>query len=80
MFLGDVFGNASIFHIFLVISVGLPLWLSGIKSACQYRRPGFNGWEDSQKEEATHCTILAWEIRWTEELVGLQSIGSQSRT
>ena len=26
---------------------------------------------------ATHFSILAWEIPWTEETGGLQSIGSQ---
>ena len=26
---------------------------------------------------ATHSSILAWEIPWSEEPVGLQSIGSQ---
>ena len=26
---------------------------------------------------ATHSSILAWEIPWTEEPVGLQSMGSQ---
>ena len=26
---------------------------------------------------ATHATILVWEIPWTEELGGLQSVGSQ---
>ena len=36
------------------------------------------GWEDPlEKEMATHSTILAWEIPWTEELGGLQSMGSQ---
>ena len=35
------------------------------------------GWEDSpEKERATHSSILAWEIPWTEEPVGLQSMGS----
>ena len=29
---------------------------------------------------ATHSIILAWKIPWTEEPVGLQSIGSQSWT
>ena len=34
------------------------------------------GREDSQeKEMATHSNILAWEIRWTVEPVGLQSNG-----
>ena len=36
------------------------------------------GREDPLEEEmATHCTILVWEIPWTEEPGGLQSIGSQ---
>ena len=26
---------------------------------------------------ATHCSILAWRTQWTEELDGLQSLGSQ---
>ena len=38
------------------------------------------GWEDPlEKEMATHSSILAWKIWWTEEPGGLQSIGSQSR-
>ena len=32
-----------------------------------------------QKEMATHSSILAWKIPWTEESGGLQSMGSQSR-
>ena len=36
------------------------------------------GWEDSlEKEMATHSSILAWEIPWTEETGGLQPMGSQ---
>ena len=30
-----------------------------------------------EKEMATHSRILAWEIPWTEEPGGLQSIGLQ---
>ena len=30
-----------------------------------------------EKEMATHFSILAWEIPWTEEPGGLQSMGSQ---
>ena len=38
----------------------------------------FLGWEDPlEKEMATHFSILAWRIPWTEEPSGLQSIGSQ---
>ena len=36
------------------------------------------GWEDPlEKEMATHSSILAWRIPWTEELCGVQSMGSQ---
>ena len=36
------------------------------------------GWEDPlEKEVATHSSILAWEIPWTEEPGGLQSMESQ---
>ena len=42
-----------------------------IRSLCQ---------EDPlEKKMATHSVILAWEIPWTEESGGLQSIGSQKR-
>ena len=30
-----------------------------------------------EKEIATHSSILAWKIAWTEEPGGLQSMGSQ---
>ena len=51
--------------------------------------PGGSGGEESvwvrslgredplEKEMATHSSILAWEIPWTEEPGGLQSMGSQ---
>ena len=36
------------------------------------------GWEDAlEKEMATHSSILAWEIPWTEKPDRLQSMGSQ---
>ena len=36
------------------------------------------GQEDPLEEEtATHASILAWRIPWTEEPGGLQSMGSQ---
>ena len=36
------------------------------------------GLEDPlEKEMATHSSILAWKISWTEEPGGLQSMGSQ---
>ena len=34
------------------------------------------GWEDAlEKGIATHCSILAWRIPWTEKPGGLQSMG-----
>ena len=43
--------------------------------------PGSDPWVKKspwrRKEMATHSSILAWEIPWTEEPDGLQSMGSQ---
>ena len=39
------------------------------------------GWEDPlEKEMATHSSIHAWKIPWTEEPGGLRSMGLQSQT
>ena len=36
------------------------------------------GWKDRlEKEMATHSSILAWIVPWTEEPGGLQSMGLQ---
>ena len=36
------------------------------------------GWEDPmEKEMATHYSILAWKISWTEKPGGLRSMGLQ---
>ena len=44
----------------------------------QESRVQFLGWEDLlEKEMATHSSILAWEIPWTEEPGRLQSMGLQ---
>ena len=38
------------------------------------------GWEDSlEKEMATHSSILAWEILWTEETGGLHTVHGVAR-
>ena len=37
------------------------------------------GWEDPLEKEMAACSsLLLWEIPWTEEPGGLQSMGSQS--
>ena len=46
--------------------------------AMQETRVRSLGWEDLlEKGIATHASILAWRIPWTEEPGGLQSMGSQ---
>ena len=49
------------------------------ESACNAGDLGsIPGWGNSlEKEMATHPSILAWRIPWTEEPGGLQSMGSQ---
>ena len=55
----------------------------GKESACQrrrHRRWGSNPWAGKillEEEMATHSSILAWRIPWTEESGELQSVGSQ---
>ena len=47
-------------------------------SAIQETQVQFLGQEDPLEEGmATHSSILAWRIPWTEQLGGLQSIESQ---
>ena len=52
---------------------------SGKEQTCQYRRhkrEGFDPWEDPLEDErATHTSILAWRIPWTEEPGGVQLRG-----
>ena len=44
----------------------------------QNTRVRFLGWEDPlEKEMATHSSILAWKIPWTEEPGRLQFMGLQ---
>ena len=46
--------------------------------AMQEARVHSLGWKDPlEKEMATHPSILAWEIPWTEKTGRLQSVGSQ---
>ena len=47
-------------------------------SAMWETRLYYLGWEDDlEKGMATHASILAWRISWTEEPGGLQSMRSQ---
>ena len=44
----------------------LPWWLSGKEPTCQCKRLWFDWVGHLEKETATHSSILAWEIPWTE--------------
>ena len=63
--------------------MGFPGGSADKEPACQCRRHKRSwvrsvGQEDPlEKEMATHSSILAWKIPWTEEPGGLQSMGSQ---
>ena len=47
-------------------------------STIQETRVQSLGWEDPQeKGMATYSSILAWEVPWTEEPCGIQSVGLQ---
>ena len=57
-------------------------WLDGVLflSACQCRRCGFDPWVGKnpwRRKMTIHSSILTWEIPWTEEPGGLQSMELQ---
>ena len=59
---------------------GLPWVAQLVKNppAMQETPVPFLGWEDPlEKEMATHSSVLAWKIPWTEEPGGLESMESQ---
>ena len=74
---------ATVRLIHFVMQQKLPRRLSGKDSACQCRRRRrlrFDPWVRRiplGEDMATHSSILAWTIPWTEEPGGLESLGSQ---
>ena len=57
---------------------GLAVKILPAKQEMQEMRVQSLGQENPLEESmATHCSILAWKIPWTEESGGLQSIGLQ---
>ena len=84
IFLGYVLIYKFCIYSCIYLLTGLPRWFSDKESICQcrrLRRQEFNqslGWEDPLEEEmATHSSIFACKIPWTEEPGRPQSIGSQ---
>ena len=63
----------------VIYLMGFPGGSVSKESSCNAGDPGLiPGWEDPpEKEMTTDSSILAWEIPWTEEPGGLQSMGSQ---
>ena len=60
----------------ILSSLGLPGgWLRGAVQETQFR--SLCQEDLLEKKMATHSSILAWEIPWTKEPGGLQSMGSQ---
>ena len=59
--------------------LGFPGGSDSKQSACKAGDLGsVLGWEDTLGEGvAIHSSIIAWEVSWTEEPGGLQSIASQ---
>ena len=63
----------------MIFLIGLPLVAQLVKSLPLMQETHLQslGWEDPlEKEMATHSSILAWKIPWTEGPSGLQSMGS----
>ena len=54
---------------------------SGKEPACNTRDavPSLVAEDPLEKGKATHSSLLAWRIPWTQEPGGLQSMGSQKR-
>ena len=73
----DCFRNKM--HVILVWASLMTQTINNV-SAIQETRVRFLGQEDPLEKEkgmATHSSILAWRIPWTEEPGGLQSMGLQ---
>ena len=67
----------------LLTIIGVSLVAQLVKRLPTMRETGVRslGWEDLlEKEMATHSSIHAWKIPWTEEPGGLQTMGSQRIT
>ena len=67
----------------IIISIYCALWASQVALVVKNLPTDARDIGDISREDpleegmATHCSILVWEISWTEEPGGLQSMGSQ---
>ena len=62
-----------------ILLMKLPSWLGGKESACQCRRLRFDPWigKIPWRRKWQPTSVFCWEIPWTEESGGLQSMGLQ---
>ena len=70
---------------YLLITYGLPWWLSSKIPTCQCRRPESPGLipgsvKSAGRGNGTHSSVLAWEISWTEESSSLLMGSQDSQT
>ena len=75
---GDVYNLHVHTHIYMGFPGGSVVKNLPAKQEMQVRSLGQE--EPLQEEMATHSSVLAWEIPWTEEPGGPQSTESQSQT
>ena len=71
-------GLSDLTHTHIQPEEGFPDGVTGKEPNCQcrrHKRHGFNSGD--RKVMATHSSIFAWRISWTEEPGGLQSMESQ---
>ena len=58
-------------------SCPVPLWeVKDLPATWETQVQSLGGEDPQRRLTATHSSILAWEILWTEEPGGLQSMGS----
>ena len=54
--------------------------MPGMQETCEIQVQSMAQEDALEEEMATHSSILAWKIPWTEEPGRLQSMGSQTQT
>ena len=73
--------NLTVGEVYQVLGASLVAQMVKNLPAMQETQVGYLGGEDPlEKGMATHSSILAWRIPWTEEAGRLQSMGPQSQT
>ena len=78
--------RSTCYTVVFVIALGLPRWCQWkrtclpVQETYETRVQSLNQEDSLEERMATHSSIRAWTIPWTEEPGGLQSIGPHSQT